>query len=298
MHEINFEAQVSNSGFRAQDPAITYHTMDISRSFDTFDTQTFIETPANTNTPSIHDSDNHTSSDDPDTIGSHDSLATTRGSAHSTVVSTHGSMPDLATVQSTPLGSDPGTNEVTTGNNERLPSARYPTPNPPPITAPVDRPTIGDLIRAGNEAGIYHSGRVISNALIREAILAAQDTEPDHNNIPTHTTSTSSNNTNRTYNIHTRAPDIHQPTSGLEQVNRPCVDCGLVTGGWCEGRYGQCPANHWIPTETWRANRSSPLCSKCEEHFLWCHLCRHVTWSRPASRPYGPPNWSTNPGQP
>ena len=55
---------------------------------------------------------------------------------------------------------------------------------------------------------------------------------------------------------------------------RPCVDCGLITGRFCDGprlsptgRYIDCFAADRCPTERWAQGQRTPLCSRCD----WAH---------------------------
>ena len=60
---------------------------------------------------------------------------------------------------------------------------------------------------------------------------------------------------------------------------RPCVDCGRVTGNYCENE--ECTAAHWIPSEKWREAQVTPHCSMCAAKYLVCHFCRGVRWVTP-----------------
>ncbi len=64
---------------------------------------------------------------------------------------------------------------------------------------------------------------------------------------------------------------------------RPCVDCGLMTGNFCETF--QCPwlcfAENWIPSEDWGESQRTPFCTHCETKFTGCHFCRGVAWCTP-----------------
>jgi hypothetical protein len=64
---------------------------------------------------------------------------------------------------------------------------------------------------------------------------------------------------------------------------RPCVDCGLMTGNYCETmrqlghelwQGGVCLAEDRIPNEKWASGQSTPLCSLCERKHGACHFCR------------------------
>ena len=67
-----------------------------------------------------------------------------------------------------------------------------------------------------------------------------------------------------------------------EMLIRPCVDCGLETGSYCEtlsafdGELGVCPAVRWMPTETWSPGQCTPFCAVCEARYGACHFCREV----------------------
>ena len=62
---------------------------------------------------------------------------------------------------------------------------------------------------------------------------------------------------------------------------RPCVDCGLRTGGFCDG----CFASTRLPLETWIAGQRTPLCTDCDRrHGGLCHYCRGLSWATPPTR--------------
>ena len=64
-----------------------------------------------------------------------------------------------------------------------------------------------------------------------------------------------------------------------ETLTRPCVDCGLFTGGFCDGCYavGRDPDSHWAP------GQRTPLCTACDDkHDGLCHDCRKMAWAAPA----------------
>ena len=58
---------------------------------------------------------------------------------------------------------------------------------------------------------------------------------------------------------------------------RPCVDCGLITGGYCD----YCLAEMHAPDEEWCENQHTPLCSKCDIQYYACHFCRGLSWVTP-----------------
>ena len=67
-----------------------------------------------------------------------------------------------------------------------------------------------------------------------------------------------------------------------KDLNRPCVDCGMYTGRFCD----YCLAETRIPTEAWVPNHHTPLCSKCDWKYGECHFCRRQSWvTRPPWRP-------------
>ena len=62
-----------------------------------------------------------------------------------------------------------------------------------------------------------------------------------------------------------------------ETLNRSCVDCGRVTGRFCD----YCYAKDRIPDEKWEEGQMTPLCSVCDNKFGACHFCRGLKWSVP-----------------
>ena len=67
-----------------------------------------------------------------------------------------------------------------------------------------------------------------------------------------------------------------------ETLNRPCVDCGQVTGRFCD----YCYAADRCPDERWAPNQLTPLCSRCDNTHDKCHFCRGQAWCvPPAWRP-------------
>ena len=55
-----------------------------------------------------------------------------------------------------------------------------------------------------------------------------------------------------------------------DELFRPCADCGLRTGSFCDFCYG---ADRY-PKEKWAANQHTPLCSRCDDEHGACHFCR------------------------
>ena len=64
---------------------------------------------------------------------------------------------------------------------------------------------------------------------------------------------------------------------------RPCVDCGLVTGRYCD----HCMAARRIPSEEWAPNQRTPLCSRCHIRGR-CRFCRGIPSCTPFAH-YGSP---------
>ena len=62
-----------------------------------------------------------------------------------------------------------------------------------------------------------------------------------------------------------------------ELLNRPCVDCGLITGSFCD----YCYAKERMPDEEWHESQLTPLCTKCDTKFGQCHFCRGQAWCVP-----------------
>ena len=62
-----------------------------------------------------------------------------------------------------------------------------------------------------------------------------------------------------------------------EVLARPCVDCGLVTGCFCD----HCKAADRSPGETWAPNQMTPLCTCCDRKWGACHFCRKLHWCVP-----------------
>ena len=66
---------------------------------------------------------------------------------------------------------------------------------------------------------------------------------------------------------------------------RPCVDCGVKTGRYCDF----CLAADRIPSEEWAEGQLTPLCSRCDNTHDKCHFCRKLAWCMPfPTRSYVP----------
>ena len=60
---------------------------------------------------------------------------------------------------------------------------------------------------------------------------------------------------------------------------RPCVDCGLKTGRFCD----YCLAETRLPNEKWCDGQMTPLCSRCDNKYDKCHFCRGGSVEPPAT---------------
>ena len=65
-----------------------------------------------------------------------------------------------------------------------------------------------------------------------------------------------------------------------DTLNRPCVDCGRVTGSYCDR---ECDAKYRLPSECWEPNQKTPHCTHCDRLYGACHFCRGVHWTTPPS---------------
>ncbi|CAE7943450.1 unnamed protein product [Symbiodinium sp. KB8] len=60
-----------------------------------------------------------------------------------------------------------------------------------------------------------------------------------------------------------------------DELCRPCADCGLYTGCYCDGNdWGECFAADRLPREHWANNQRTPLGTACDRRFNMCHFCR------------------------
>ena len=87
---------------------------------------------------------------------------------------------------------------------------------------------------------------------------------------------------------------------GGPSLFRPCVDCGLHTGNFCDGQLfipvgssaqtgplmqsHPCYAATRLPKEEWNEGQFTPLCTSCERSRGSCHFCRGQSWCTPESR--------------
>ena len=70
-----------------------------------------------------------------------------------------------------------------------------------------------------------------------------------------------------------------------DQLLQPCVDCGRVTGNFCETTLqqghalwqgGSCFVADHVRGSDWAPNQRTPLCTECEERHGACRFCRKV----------------------
>lgn len=66
----------------------------------------------------------------------------------------------------------------------------------------------------------------------------------------------------------------------------PCVDCGVVTGNFCDGGisvdYNHCYAKERVPADYLNAGTlRTPLCSYCETMYAFCRFCRGIRGCTP-----------------
>jgi hypothetical protein len=66
-------------------------------------------------------------------------------------------------------------------------------------------------------------------------------------------------------------------TGDEEMLCRPCVDCGLKTGRFCD----HCLASTRVPSEEWASGQMTPLCSRCDWDHGACHYCFGLPWCTP-----------------
>ena len=81
----------------------------------------------------------------------------------------------------------------------------------------------------------------------------------------------------------------------------PCVDCGLLTGNFCDGSphsvgYNGCFSVNRLPKDypsEMYGGMYTPLCTYCETRFGYCRFCRGVASCTPPNRNH---HWSGVPG--
>ena len=68
----------------------------------------------------------------------------------------------------------------------------------------------------------------------------------------------------------------------------PCVDCGLLTGNFCDGglttQFDMCFACERAPQDYPVSSQRTPLCTYCETLNTFCRFCRGVQSCTPATR--------------
>ena len=74
----------------------------------------------------------------------------------------------------------------------------------------------------------------------------------------------------------------------VEDLPKPCVECGLVTGNFCdelELKTGfKCLAEKRIPALSWVKGQRTPFCTGCERKLGSCYFCRGVPSCTPFTR--------------
>ena len=63
-----------------------------------------------------------------------------------------------------------------------------------------------------------------------------------------------------------------------EELARPCVECGLVTGNFCDKLEFitgfKCLAENRLPLLSWVQGQRTPFCTGCEKKLGSCYFCR------------------------
>ena len=67
----------------------------------------------------------------------------------------------------------------------------------------------------------------------------------------------------------------------IETLYRPCVDCGQITGCYCDF----CLGKDRHPSDVWADGQRTPLCTRCDAKHGQCHYCRGIQWATP--HPHG-----------
>ena len=80
-----------------------------------------------------------------------------------------------------------------------------------------------------------------------------------------------------------RTGGMSQEEAALHNYMRPCVDCGLRTGNYCDN----CKSGTRYPCLEWETELQTPLCTKCENKHEACHYCHGIHWATPP--PHGGP---------
>ena len=63
----------------------------------------------------------------------------------------------------------------------------------------------------------------------------------------------------------------------MDMLARPCVDCGVITGRFCDW----CKAADRCPDEEWAEGQLTPLSPNCDNWYNECHFCRRMDWVTP-----------------
>ncbi len=87
------------------------------------------------------------------------------------------------------------------------------------------------------------------------------------------------------YSVPTDSPEF-VVFGSADELCRPCVECGLKTGNYCDGtaeNLGMCLAAMRVPSESWASGQRTPLCTRCEDRVELCRFCRGVHGCTPPS---------------
>ena len=69
-----------------------------------------------------------------------------------------------------------------------------------------------------------------------------------------------------------------------EAFHKPCIDCGRITGNFCDGVHGDCYAEDTNTVDKFQPGQRTPLCTDCERQYTLCRVCR-------GSNGCTPPGW-------
>ena len=70
-----------------------------------------------------------------------------------------------------------------------------------------------------------------------------------------------------------------------DTFKKPCIECGLITGNFCDGQTGECFAKDTIKDGKFEPGQRTPMCTKCEKKYRFCKVCRDKQRSEAASGP-------------
>ena len=76
---------------------------------------------------------------------------------------------------------------------------------------------------------------------------------------------------------------VYPTKAGTIPLVHPCVDCGQITGNWCNNEWhaiDQVPFGD-VTHESWNLVQITPHCTVCETRYQWCHFSRGMAWCSP-----------------